>query len=506
MRKNGKSQTSVVTDKKKQPMSKRKKVILGVSLGVIAVLIITCAVLLIVFLPEEPDGPTYALGVKYKSYYTYVVDESQTEYPLNPAFCGNVPYENFTVSAKFDTDNITLTNDFIVRLSDASIGDEATFEVTYNKGNVAIAEVKIVVKKVDGYIADADSLFSMSANGVYALSSDIDITGDTRRYSDFSGEFYGNGYKIKGLDVGKGGLFGELRGAVIEGLMLSGVTGGAVAESACNIGVIANKAEVSVIENCITQGAFSVTSELTSDAQLYVGGIVGYMTSGVKSVANGLICKGLVSETDITVLGGGDIKIGGIVGGVKNVTVRESRSFSEITLSVSSEEIQGFTALYLGGIAGVDIAEYRATAGVYDIDETAKLYSSAVIDVDIVGGNDFNYCYIGGLFGRLENRGVANSSFDGEIDVNVTRVNVSVGGVAGTTQNTTGYRMAVRGFTNKGTSEIYSLGTVNVGGLIGVGVKTEYEKCEVTNEPVITTDASKVQGIQTKNNAIGVSK
>ncbi len=497
---------SVKKNEEKQPMSKRKKIILCVSLCVVIILIV-CAVLLAVFLGDEtPDGPTYALGVKYKGYYTYAVNSSKTQYQIEPSFCGNIPYENFTITQKLGTESIELTRDFIVKTSGAEEGDEATFEVAYNKGNVVIAEVKIVVKKVDGYVTDADSFFAMSANGVYVLSNDLDFSGEARRYPTFSGEFYGNGYKITALDIGKGGLFGELRGAVVEGLTVSGVTGGAVAKSACNVGVIANRAEVSVIENCLTSGAFTVKSELVSDAQLYAGGIVGYMTSSVKSVASGRICKGLVSETNITVSGGGDIKVGGIAGGVKNVTVRESRSFSEITVNVSSEEIADFGALYVGGIVGADTAEYRETVGVYDIDETAKLYSSAVIDVNIVGGNDFDYCYIGGLFGRLENRGVANSSFDGDIDVNITRVNVSVGGVAGGTENTTGYRMAVRGFTSDGDIKIYSLGTVNVGGLIGVGSRTEYEKCEVKNEPVIETDASKVQGIQTKNNAIGVSK
>lgn len=497
------SETNVVNGTSKKKMTKRQKTVLLVSLCAAAVVIVTVAVLLAVFLPGE-QSDVYTLGVTYKKYYSYAVATGEAEFPIDASFCGNIPHENFTVSANGASDALTLGNDFIVRNSGAYDGEEASFEVLYKDS--VIADIKVVAKELSGTVSDKEGLFSMSANGVYVLSSDIDLAGETRRIASFSGEFYGNGHKIIGLDIGKGGLFGELRGATVEGIELIDVCGGAVAESACSIGVIADRAEVSVVGRSLTRGAITVRSALTADARLYVGGVIGYATSGARSVASGVTCKGLVSEVAITVSGGGDIKVGGIAGGSKNVSVRESRSYSEITVSVSAEEVGGFSALYVGGIVGADAAEYRATAGVYDIDETARLYSYAKIDVDIVGGNDFNYCYIGGLYGKITDRSVANSSFDGSIDIDVTRVNVSAGGVAGATENDTGYRMAIRGFVNRGTLDIYSFGTVSAGGLIGVGVKTDYEKCEVKNAPTVATDQSKLQGIQTKNNAIGVSK
>ncbi len=487
----------------KKPLTKRQKVILSVCICVAVALIATGATLLAVFIPRK-EAQNYKVGVGYKRYYSYAMDVNSKETALNGDFAGNVPFAEFAINTVESSEYLTLEEGFVVRNSCAPAGDSARFEVAYK--DVVIADIRVVVKNVRGYIADAESLWSMS-DGVYVLTSDIDVSGDARRIAAFYGELYGNGHKITGLDMSYGAMFGKLTGATVEGVELGGITGEIAVTDACSVGALVGEADKSTVSRCLAEGAFTVRSSASSPTSVFVGGILGRASATeTDGRSSGYTYTGLVSAVKISVYGSGNVRVGGISGGMSNVGIRESRSYAELTVGVSSQEIKDLGALYVGGMVGASADEHKATVGVYDLKEDARLFCYAKIDVDITGGSGYNICYVGGIYGALVNRNVANSTFDGEVDVCVTRAGVNAGGIAGMAENDTGYRMTVRGVSNGGTEKVYSYGTVALGGLIGTGVGVEYEQCEVANEPTMETDTAKLQGKQTKSNAIGVSK
>lgn len=269
---------------------------------------------------------------------------------------------------------------------------------------------KTSIKTVDDLFAFARAVnkgeYNQKTDAVISLEADLDLAGlawepigypgESEDEYYFSGKFYGNGHTISNIDFSAiyekdiiGGFFGDLEGAEVSGLTITGkvdvTTGGnriffgAVAGwasdskiSNCTSKVLFSNngayiygpvglcgwADNTVIEYCQNKGNINITGDMSS---LYVGGIVGYAggTSEVRYCAN---------TGDITV---NAPHAGGIAGQIsENAKITNCYSIGKLTpLGKGYGDIGGIAGTvgsdttishcYFGG--EIDLSQYTAT-------------------------------------------------------------------------------------------------------------------------------------------------
>ena len=269
---------------------------------------------------------------------------------------------------------------------------------------------KTSIKTVDELFAFARAVnkgeYNQKTDAVISLEADLDLAGlawepigypgESEDEYYFSGKFYGNGHTISNIDFSAiyekdiiGGFFGDLEGAEVSGLTITGkvdvTTGGnriffgAVAGwasdsiiSNCTSKVLFSNngayiygpvglcgwADNTVIEYCQNKGNINITGDMSS---LYVGGIVGYAggTSEVRYCAN---------TGDITV---NAPHAGGIAGQIsENAKITNCYSIGKLTpLGKGYGDIGGIAGTVWAGaeikhcyFAGeMDLSQYTAT-------------------------------------------------------------------------------------------------------------------------------------------------
>ena len=269
---------------------------------------------------------------------------------------------------------------------------------------------KTSIKTVDELFAFARAVnkgeYNQKTDAVISLEADLDLAGlawepigypgESEDEYYFSGKFYGNGHTISNIDFSAiyekdiiGGFFGDLEGAEVSGLTITGkvdvTTGGnriffgAVAGwasdskiSNCTSKVLFSNngayiygpvglcgwAHNTVIEYCQNKGNINITGDMSS---LYVGGIVGYAggTSEVRYCAN---------TGDITV---NAPHAGGIAGQIsENAKITNCYSIGKLTpWGKGNGDIGGIAGTvgsdttishcYFGG--EIDLSQYTAT-------------------------------------------------------------------------------------------------------------------------------------------------
>jgi hypothetical protein len=166
-------------------------------------------------------------------------------------------------------------------------------------------------------------------NGNYELVCDIEVPATGRfepigsASAPFTGVFRGNGHRISGIDMGRGGggdfmgLFGYAEGADIRGVFTEGSVAGVD-----NVGMLVGMCVNTVIDGCGAAGSVRGRSG--------VGGLVG---RGVAS----LIARGY-STASVT---GSGAEVGGLAGGL---------SGAFLTRSYAAGAVSG--ASYVGGALG----------------------------------------------------------------------------------------------------------------------------------------------------------
>jgi len=181
-----------------------------------------------------------------------------------------------------------------------------------------------------------DDIYLIGKSGYYPLDGNYELVRDIEvpatgsiepigsEGAPFTGVFRGNGYAIRGLNMGRDGsggdfmgLFGYVEGADIRGLFVKGrVTG------VDNVGMLVGKSVNSVIDSCGAVGAVRGRSG--------VGGLVG------RSV------RSLISRaySTVSVSGSGD-EVGGLVGGAQG---------SFLAHSYAADSVSG--VMYVGGAVG----------------------------------------------------------------------------------------------------------------------------------------------------------
>ena len=165
------------------------------------------------------------------------------------------------------------------------------------------------------------------------LSADLDYEGigDTwTPINGLSGTFDGQGFKIHNLTVNvtgsnNAGLFAYLLGTVSNlGLIDVDITGQS------HIGALVGKNRGS-ISNCYSTGNINGSSSSTG----YIGGLVGYLESGLASVTN--------SYSTVVILGGNSFGNGGLIGVSYQATIINSYSTGSVTGSGTNGGLIGWS-------------------------------------------------------------------------------------------------------------------------------------------------------------------
>ena len=176
-------------------------------------------------------------------------------------------------------------------------------------------------------ISTADELIALMGDstawgGSYYLTADIDLTGFDNQsaigtYStNFTGNFDGMGYSIKGLSITSSteqdyALFGKIKGATVRNLTVYGDVTSTKAGSAVVGGIVGTMDPDSFVINCTSH--VNVTYNNTSQNAKGVGGVVGYAYAG--STNTGTVvnnCKNYGTVKSIS--GGKEAVVGGVVG------------------------------------------------------------------------------------------------------------------------------------------------------------------------------------------------
>lgn len=487
------------TKKTSQPMSKKNKTILISVLSVVALLVIAAVVVLVVLLLDKgaDKGDNYKMPSRKMQYEYYIDHEDLAGFYLSDAFREEVPLDAFTKTTVVSGDNVKLSDDLLLKVEDGvEIDTEATYHFSYKNQVVAVVNVKVI--DADGYITTAEELLALSGDKTYIVKNAINLSGKSGNISRFIGKIHFNHNIVDGFDASNGGLFKELDGAMVTGLDMVSVGGYLQYSSYGNVGVIADYINNTQIRYSSVKGSLNVTSTAASSDAVYVGGMVGYSNAAKRK--NYLTEKAqfvqLVSYLDLTVNGSGDLKVGGLIGGVRNGALWQSYSYGKINVNVSESVVSRLGNLYVGGLVGALSKQYDTVNTAYNLDESDQLYSMSDITVNVNGGGEHNSISVGGVFGFLKNHSLVNSSYSGKMNVNLTRTHLKLGGIIGSTDNETSLKMNVRGVEVSGELKIYSLASVYAGGLMGESVGTGYSHVVASVKPVINTDKSKVQGTQ----------
>ncbi len=314
-------------------------------------------------------------------------------------------------------------------------------------------------------ISSAAELASMSLNGSYYLTNDIDLSGygewkpiGTTLSNPFTGTFDGQGYTIKTSAVSSNGLivtspsyavglFGVCDGAEIKNVNLQNVSisvdnssGYILSTTAIDggnvyAGSIAGYAKNTTISNCHSSGSVKATASGEASSIAYAGGLVGYASgltisdsysqcmvdtifqgalSGTACYSGGLVGYFTGNGSIICSYNSGTVSTsigdyavaysGGIVGDASTSTIQIVNCFNEGSVIASTGDANswfGGEDCYAGGIVG-------SFAGMIE-----KVYNSGSVNATVTDAYEIGSgsAYAGGICGKSNsNANISNSA------------------------------------------------------------------------------------------------
>lgn len=327
-------------------------------------------------------------------------------------------------------------------------------------------------------------------NAYYELTGDIDLNCSSDNQwepimieadKDFTGNFNGKGYTIKGLYINNsnrqqslfGNVTGRIKNLTVEGDII--VSGAKLPKAA---GFVSNLGNKGIIENCINRVNITVTGEESyyvggfvadcmSDASiincenygtisgtLAVGGIVGMFENATDVTISNCINYGSISGTKV---------IGGIAGNAPSKNNKGVIMNKKIKISncYNKGKIEG-TADFIGGIIGNTEFDIEACKNLAEIKGTAG---------------------VGGIVGKIQGgKCISNSSNTGMI----TARGLLCGGIAGQVAD----ESIIIGCYNN--AEISNTGN-HTAGIAGIITSSKIENCYSIGK--ITSTANAVGGI-----------
>ena len=252
----------------------------------------------------------------------------------------------------------------------------------------------------------------------------------------YSGTFDGDGHTVSGLKVSSAekyiGLFGQISGATVKNLTVSGKVTGSVVRGGSYAGGIAGYALVSKIINCRNNCQVTGTG-IPNQGLVYVGGIVG--SAMVSTITD------CVNTGAIEMIGGGTSFIGGIAGCLNGTAVSGCSNTGAVSSHGDSQEFEGKA----GGITGMTDG---TVSGCYNTGSVTILYTGEE--------NSSSAPAAGGIVGWA----------NGEV-----RDCYNVGAVSATGART--YAGGIAGYRGNGGEvwKAYNVGRVtNTGGVIAAGI------------------------------------
>lgn len=263
----------------------------------------------------------------------------------------------------------------------------------------------------------------------------------------YSGLFsvIGSTGSVKNLTLENASASGTNYVGIVAGWSLGSITdctvSGAVTHIAANgykvfVGGIAGRAEGNV-DGCSAAVDLTVTE---AQVEIYVGGIVGYLSSGGSSSS-----PLMLTASGTANVSGEGINVGGLVGYVSLTAYAYlSKCHTEMQITANS----GNTSAYAGGLIGHSSSSITITDSYATGDVTASSSSSA---------------YAGGLMGRSNGAiTVADSYATGNVSASSNNNNSYAGGLVGFASSIT-----VRNAYSSSAVSAESGNTVYVGGLVG---------------------------------------
>ena len=329
----------------------------------------------------------------------------------------------------------------------------------------------------------------------------------------YSGLFsvIGSTGSVKNLTLENASVSGTNYVGIIAGWSLGSITdctvSGAVTHIAANgykvfVGGIAGRAEGNV-DGCSAAVDLTVTE---AQVEIYVGGIVGYLSSGGSSSS-----PLMLTASGTANVSGEGINVGGLVGYVSlTASAYLSKCHTEMQITANS----GNTSAYAGGLIGYNnssitiITDSYATgdvtaSGSYDayagglVGDGYGTITDSYATGDVTASSSSS-AYVGGLVGRSNGAiTVADSYATGNVSASglYTYCKVSAGGLVGLASFIT-----VRNAYSSSAVSAESGNTVYVGGLIGnVGNSVNLENAHWLKSA--DTDAAYAVGY---NNSLGV--
>jgi len=299
----------------------------------------------------------------------------------------------------------------------------------------------------DVYIVkDAGTLAGVKSNLTkkVVMVADVDMSGvtDWESIENFTGEFNGNGYAIKGL---KAPLFGTTS-AVIKGVHLEDVT---ISAASTTIGALVSTYTGASLSHCSVSGSITVAGGATATV---VGGLVGVASNSTAQFSD------LVNRASIEITGSSTtatLHVGGCFGKwysdgatAYQTTLNNVDNYGGIKLNCTSQTKASYVGGIMGGVtegcestATTDYLKFTNCDNVADAEDKNKIYLT---------NGDYGTLQIGGIVGQcISKLEVSNSSnsMDMSFDANTGGSGANMwGGVVGWPRN----NLSVDTFTNSG--------------------------------------------------------
>ncbi len=233
----------------------------------------------------------------------------------------------------------------------------------------------------------------------------------------FTGKIYGNGHTLSNITItpvsGEGVVYGGLiayaKNATINGIFLKNITYSeaitATHETTTNFGLLCGFAEDCQISKCQIENSCSITLANKDKNRLKVGGLVGLVkNSQISYCYSNAKINATVSNISTSVQNSAvDYHIGGLAGVMEASKISNSYSGSNININLSTTNTQNIHA-FVGGLVGL------WNIGTAYEDKISTSMFSGKIDVNFETSTK-NLLYIGGIAGSGAKSSCMQSNF-----------------------------------------------------------------------------------------------
>ena len=306
------------------------------------------------------------------------------------------------------------------------------------ESEVATVPEKRVITSVDDLMKFAEAVnkgdYNKQTEAVVSLETDLNLSGENwTAIGDgstcFSGKFYGNGHTISNLDFSSQynrdvvvGFFGDVEGATIADLTVTGKVDTIEGSATRYFGAIAAYAENAVISNCVSDIVFN---NLGNNVDSYVG-LCGYAENTEIEYCQS---RGKITITpNINGYTGSGI-VGGIVG---FANYEEPKDDDSEEATDNSKEDRATEIRYCTNTADMTLNVTHGGGIVGYLRNSAKVkncYSLGNVKVTN------QYCEIGGLVGTVYYDSKISDSYSASLidttDYNGTLPSTRLGGIVG---------------------------------------------------------------------------